>query len=112
MMDSIIDGEDDQGGIIEAIHKDKAQDLLEIIRSGMQEQTNRKSAPSKNQMPSELLESKEYTVPTNQPISIADQIRKLANLKQEGLIKEDEFKQMKQLGRIPHRFAQGKLLNR
>jgi hypothetical protein len=59
-----------------------------------------------------LLESKEYTVPTNQPISIADQIRKLANLKQEGLIKEDEFKQMKQLGRIPHRFAQGKLLNR
>jgi hypothetical protein len=33
----MIDGEDDQGGIIEAITKDKAQDLLEIIRSGMQE---------------------------------------------------------------------------
>ena len=30
MMDSMIDGED-QGGIIEAIPKDKAQDLLEII---------------------------------------------------------------------------------
>src|SRR3712207_4119346 len=48
MIDSIIDGEDnDQGGIIEAIPKDKAQDLLEIIRSGMQYAT--KSAPSKKQ---------------------------------------------------------------
>ena len=46
MMDSIVDGEDnDQGGIIEAIPKDKAEDLLEIIRSGMQ--SSSKSAPSK-----------------------------------------------------------------
>ena len=36
MMDSIIEGEDDQTGVIEAIPKDKAEDLLEIIRSGMQ----------------------------------------------------------------------------
>ena len=43
MMDSIIEGEDDQTGIIEAIPKDKAEDLVEIIRSGMQA---RKSAPS------------------------------------------------------------------
>jgi hypothetical protein len=28
MMDSIVDGEDDQGGVIEAIPKDKAEDLL------------------------------------------------------------------------------------
>jgi hypothetical protein len=96
MMDSMIDGEDDQGGIIEAIPKDKAQDLVEIIRSGMQSSSNRKSAPSKNQMSNEPLESKEYTVPTNQPISIADEIRKLGNLKKEGLITEDEFRQMKQ----------------
>lgn len=33
MMDSIIDGEDDQGGIIEAISKNKAQDLLEIMNA-------------------------------------------------------------------------------
>jgi hypothetical protein len=96
MMDSMIDGEDDQGGIIEAIPKDKAQDLVEIIRSGMHTTGNRKFAPSKNQMPNELLESKEYNVPTNQPISIADEIRKIGNLKKEGLITEDEFKQMKQ----------------
>src|SRR5919108_3283599 len=67
MMDSIVDGEDDQGGIIEAIPKDKAEDLLEIIRSGMQDDS--RSAPSKKQKPSELLESKEYTVPFNQSIS-------------------------------------------
>ena len=96
MMDSMIDGEDDQGGIIEAIPKDKAQDLLEIIRSGMQSSANRKFAPSKDQQPNELLESNEYTVPPNQKISIADEIRKLAKLKDEGIISEDEFKQMKQ----------------
>src|SRR5829696_8129050 len=95
MMDSIIDGEDDQGGIIEAIHKDKAQDLLEIIRSGMQEQSNRKFPPSKNQQPNELAESKD-TVPRNQSLSIADEIRKIAKLKDEGIITEEEFKQMKQ----------------
>ena len=96
MMDSLIDGEDDQGGIIEAIPKDRAQDLLEIIRSGMQTSSNRKSAPSKNQKPNEILESKEYTEPPNQSISISDEIRKLAKLKEEELITEEEFKQMKQ----------------
>jgi hypothetical protein len=96
MMDSIVDGEDDQGGIIEAIPKDKAEDLLEIIRSGMQDD-GVKSAPSKKQQPSsELLESKEYTVPFNQSISIADELRKLAKLKEEGILTEEEFKQMKQ----------------
>ena len=87
----------DQGGVIEAIPKDKAEDLLEIIRSGMQSNSS-KSAPSKQQKPysSELLESKEYTIPSSQPISIADEIRKLAKLKEEGILTEEEFKQMKQ----------------
>ena len=48
MMDSIVDGEDDQGGVIEAIPKNKAEDLLEIIRSGMRGNSS-KSAPSKQQ---------------------------------------------------------------
>ncbi len=97
MMDSIIDGEEnDQGGVIEAIAKNKAEDLLEIIRSGMQDDSEGKSAPSKKQKLSELLESKEYTVPFNQSISIADEIRKLAKLKEEGILTEEEFKQMKQ----------------
>jgi hypothetical protein len=41
-----------------------------------------KSTPSKKQkLSSELLESKEYTVPSNQSVSIADELRKLADLK-------------------------------
>jgi hypothetical protein len=99
MMDSIVDGEDDQGGIIEAIPKDKAEDLLEIIRSGMQDDGGGgKSAPSKKQKASssELLESKENTLPSIQSVSIADEIRKLAKLKEEGILTEEEFKQMKQ----------------
>ena len=71
--------------------------MLEIIRSGMHEDSGAKSAPSKKQKPSsELLESKEYTVPSNQSVSIADEIRKLAKLKEEGILTEEEFKQMKQ----------------
>jgi hypothetical protein len=96
MIDSIVDGEDDQGGIIEAIPKDKAEDLLEIIRSGMQDD-GVKSAPSKKQKASsELLESKENTLPSIQSVSIADEIRKLTKLKEEGILTEEEFKQMKQ----------------
>jgi hypothetical protein len=70
MMDSMIDGEDDQGGIIEAIQKDKAQDLVEIIRSGMHTTGNRKFAPSKNQMPSELLESKDIMYLQTNPFQL------------------------------------------
>ena len=51
----------------------------------------------KKQKPcSELLESKEHTVPFNQSISIADELRKLAKQKEEGILTEEEFKQMKQ----------------
>ena len=35
-------------------------------------------------------------MPPNQSISIADEIRKLAKLKEEGIITEEEFEQMKQ----------------
>jgi hypothetical protein len=63
--------------------------LLEIIRSGMQ--YSAKSTTSKKQEPSELLESKEYTLPSIQSVSIADEIRKLAKLKEEGILTEEEF---------------------
>jgi hypothetical protein len=74
MMDSIVDGEDnDQGGVIEAIPKGKAQDLLEIIRSGTQHDSNQKLPPSKKQQqPFEPLESKEQFISSIQSISIAD----------------------------------------
>jgi hypothetical protein len=93
MMDSIIEGEDDQTGIIEAIPKDKAEDLLEIIRSGMTD--GRKSAPSKKNISSKLFEPQVHNPSSNQSISIADELEKLAKLKQDGVLTEEEFNQMK-----------------
>lgn len=94
MMDSIIEGEDDQTGIIEAIPKDKAEDLLEIIRSGMND--SRRIPPSKRQKSIELNEPKEVMTTFNHSVSIADELRKLAKLKEEGILTEEEFNQMKQ----------------
>ncbi|HSL14487.1 MAG TPA: PH domain-containing protein [Nitrososphaeraceae archaeon] len=94
MMDSIIEGEDDQTGIIEAIPKDKAEDLLEIIRSGMND--SRRIPPSKKQKSIELNEPKEVMTTFNHSVSIADELRKLAKLKEEGILTEEEFNQMKQ----------------
>jgi hypothetical protein len=39
------------------------------------------NAFKKQKLSSELLESKEYTVPSNQSVSIADELHKLADLK-------------------------------
>jgi hypothetical protein len=95
MMDSIVEGEDDPTGIIEAIPKDKAEDLLEIIRSGMKD--DRKSAPSEKYEYSKLLDSKEYTPSSDQTVvSIADELQKLAKLKEERILTEEEFNHMKQ----------------
>jgi hypothetical protein len=95
MMDSIVDGEDnDQGGVIEAIPKNKADDLIEIIRSGMQ--SSKKLQPSQKQRSFEPLESQEQVISSNQSLSVADELRKLAKLKEEGILTEEEFKQMKE----------------
>jgi Bacterial PH domain/Short C-terminal domain len=94
MMDSIIEGEDDQTGVIEAIPKDKAEDLMEIIRSGMQA---RKSAPSQKDTSSASVDQKDdISSSSHESISVADELRKLAKLKEEGTLTEQEFNQMKQ----------------
>jgi hypothetical protein len=94
MIDSIIEGEDDETGIIESIPKDKAEDLLEIIRSGMQD--SRRTTTLKKQKSIGLDDPKEDTNIPNQSISIADELQKLAKLREEGLLTEEEFNQMKQ----------------
>lgn len=93
MMDSMIEGEDDQTGIIEAIQKDKAEDLLEIIRSGMQD--SRKNTPSKLQKFPETNYNKDNITTSSHKVSIADELRKLAQLKEEGILTEEEFNHMK-----------------
>ncbi len=78
LIDENISGEDDQEGVIEALPNDKAEELLEIIRRRMKDNSNGESTSS---------------VVT---ISVADEIKKLSKLKQDGILSESEFQKMKQ----------------
>jgi len=80
LMDENISGEDDQDGVIEALSKDKAEELLEIIRRQMKV-TSTGEAEATSSIDS---------------ISIADEIEKLSKLKQKGSLSESEFQKMKQ----------------
>jgi PH (Pleckstrin Homology) domain-containing protein/putative oligomerization/nucleic acid binding protein len=78
LLDEDISGEDDQDGAIQALPKGDAEDLLEIIRRGIQGYNK-----------------------TNEPMvqvasmSIADEINKLSKLKDQGIITVTEFEEMK-----------------
>ena len=74
-------GEED--GIITAIPKDKAEDLLEVIRNGMDRDR-------------EVYRHSQEQPQQQSSISIADELTKLANLKEKGIISDEEFQQMKQ----------------
>lgn len=78
LMDENISGEDDQDGVIEALSKDKAEELLEIIRRRMK------------------VTGSDEATSTIDTISIADEIEKLSKLKQKGSLSESEFQKMKQ----------------
>jgi hypothetical protein len=73
----------DEEGIITAIPKNKAEDLLEVIRNGMDRDR-------------EVYRPQDRPQQQQSTISIADELMKLANLKEKGIISEDEFQQMKQ----------------
>jgi hypothetical protein len=72
-------GEDGQ---IDALPKDKGERLFAIIREGI-DRVKKTAAQSS-------------TTIVNQQISIADELTKLAKLKEQGIISEAEFSQMKQ----------------
>lgn len=80
LMDENISGEDDQDGVIEALSKHKAEELLEIIRRHMKV-TGSGEAEATSSIDT---------------ISIADEIEKLSKLKQKGSLSESEFQKMKQ----------------
>ena len=71
-------GREEQDGLIEGIPKDKADALVNVIRDGIQ-----KARESKDKV----------VIQSNN--SIADEIAKLAKLKADGVITEEEFAQMK-----------------
>lgn len=78
LLDENIGGEDDQEGVIEALPKDKAEELLEIIRRRMKSTGNGGSTSNVDSM------------------SVADELKKLSKLKQDGILSESEFQKMKQ----------------
>ena len=77
LMDEGISGEDDPEGVMEALSKDKAEELLEIIRRRMKESNDDRAISVDN-------------------ISIADEIEKLSTLMKKGVLSESEFQKRKQ----------------
>ncbi len=84
MIEGIVSGENDHEGIIEAIPKRKAEDVVQIIRSGMHN-----SGYSNNEIHSSS------TSTSHQPTSIVDELTKLGKLKEQGVITEEEFIRLK-----------------
>ena len=74
----------EEEGMIAAIPKNKAEELVEIIRNGIDRDREGYHHPQVEQLHPQ------------QSMSIADELMKLANLKDKGIISEAEFQQMKQ----------------
>jgi hypothetical protein len=78
LLDENVSGEDDQDGVIEAVPKDKAEDLLEIIRRRMN------SRDGQNNFKAQV-----------DSMSVADELAKLSKLKEQGILTDSEFEKMK-----------------
>jgi hypothetical protein len=91
MIDGIVSRENDHEGIIEAIPKRKAEDVVQIIRSGMHN-----SYYARNEIHSAST-SRQPTNTTNSSSSssIADELTKLGKLREQGVITEEEFIKLK-----------------
>ncbi len=70
-------GED---GAIDSLPKDKAEQLMMVIKKGMADVRKRKEQPTM----------------VNNQISVADELAKLAKLKEQGVLSKEEFSKMKQ----------------
>jgi hypothetical protein len=75
--------------MITAIPNKKAEELVEIIRNGIDRDREVYGYQQHQQIQQPPLQQQSL-------ISIPDELMKLANLKEKGIITEDEFQQMKQ----------------
>jgi hypothetical protein len=82
MIHGIVSGETDNEGIIKAIPKRKAEDLVQVIRSGMYGYNNGDIRPPPQQQHANST-------------SLADELTKLAKLREQGVLTEDEFERIK-----------------
>jgi Bacterial PH domain/Short C-terminal domain len=82
-----------EDAVITAIPKEKAENLVEVIRNGM----DRQKEVYQQQQPQRVDVSTNNNNSDNSPtMSIADELTKFAKLKEQGVISESEFQQMKQ----------------
>jgi hypothetical protein len=91
MLHGIIHGINDHEGVIQAIPKAKAEDLIEVIRFGM----HQKGASGLHH--SEKENSTALALKSN-PLgnySIADELTKLMKLKEQGVLNAEEFDHIK-----------------
>jgi hypothetical protein len=87
MIDGIVGGENDHEGMIEAIPKRKAEDVIQVIRSGMHR-------TGYNQDETQIA-SHHQSSDINYQSSIADELTKLGKLKEQSIITEKEFAKLK-----------------
>ncbi|TVP40269.1 PH domain-containing protein [Candidatus Nitrosocosmicus arcticus] len=78
-----------ENGVIDAIPKKKAEDLIEVIRNGI----TQIRSPSYS---STGVNNANYVPHPSGHVSHADELKKLADLKEKGVISEEEFKRMKE----------------
>ena len=81
-----------EDAVITAIPKEKAEDLIAVIRNGMDKMPEQVSSSLSYQQRQQNYRAS----PTSSSISIADELTKLAKLKEQGVISESEFLKMKQ----------------
>ena len=87
MIDGIVGGENDHEGMIEAIPKRKAEDVVQVIRSGMHR-------TGYNQDETQTV-SHHQSSDINYQSSIVDELTKLGKLKEKGIITDKEFAKLK-----------------
>src|SRR5919106_1022892 len=81
MIEGIVSGENDHEGVIEAIPKRRAEDLVEVIRAGIH-----RPEYSRNEVQTDVGTSS---------TSVADELTKIAKLKEQGVLTEEEFAKLK-----------------
>ena len=84
MINGIVSGETDNEGVIQAIPKRKAEDLVQVIRSGIY---GSHKSNSETNIPTQRQSE-------NSP-SIADELTKFAKLKEQGVLTTEEFERIK-----------------
>jgi hypothetical protein len=85
-----------EDAVITAIPKDKAEDLVEVIRNGMDRQREVYHQQQPQRVDVSTNNNNNNNNDNSPTISIADELTKLAKLKEQGVLSESEFQQMKQ----------------